>query len=139
MVRMVDVHSFQQVWVDRMQRARLAGVLPWVYGLDAHFPHVAQDGLGVEMDSIVALQPSPDAPIAKLWVRRVDFVDVVLHLQIFGTGRNGMVVQRASIDPEKLCLFRDRNVLVVEIDQLAAFCRRQLRGQIFFSATRFEW
>lgn len=140
LVRTGDGHSFQQIGIHRIRWVWMAGILPRIDGLNAHFAHVAQDGLMVDMNAVIAGQPGTDATIAKIRMSRINLIDVLFHLQIPAAGWYRLIIQRAARNGQQICLQRDRkNPVVSKFGQASPFRSGKLRGQIFFSTTRSEW
>ena len=136
---MVDFKPFQQVRIDFIGRLRLACILPWIYGLYAHFLHMTKDCFVIDQIMLFFVKIPANAAVSIHRVSGIDFVNHLLYVQILCRMWSRLIIEPASIKFQKAGLYRNRKSRSVHIHKQAAFRYAKLRNQIFFSTTHSEW
>ena len=100
---------------------------------------MVKDSFMIDQDVVPVVQPPANTPVAEFRMCRIDLVNVQLYVQILIRGWNRLIVKRGSVEPQKHRLSGNRQFSTVHIHKHSPLRDGQLRDQIFFSATRFEW
>src|SRR5207244_8386788 len=113
------------------------------YRTQAHLSHVPSHSFVVD-EQPFSVQLSGDASDAVEGVSRVDFVYAPLECQLLRRGKQGLVVQAASVQPKQLGLSTNGQTLRIGDQQLPVHQGRSLRpihrfDQLFFPTTPTEW
>ena len=139
LIWMFDFKPFKQVRVYRIVRFWFTRVLARINGLYAHFMHMIENRLVVNCKAVLAVKNLAYTPISIEWARCIYLVNVQFHHQVIFRWWHRPVIKTRAVEIEQSCLCGDRQLRSVHIHKEAPFRDRELRDQIFFSATRFEW
>ena len=82
LIGMVDFKPLKKVRVYRIARLRFARVLAWINGLYAHFVHMVEHRLMIDLKAILTVENLADPPVTIEWASRIYLVNVQFHHQI---------------------------------------------------------
>jgi hypothetical protein len=108
-----------------------AQVRPGIDCHDAHFPHVAPNGIWVNGIAFPVHNGS-NLPVAQESMLRVQLVDPVLEANFLRGGRDRLVIQAGAIEAEEVRLDLDRQVRCIPFEKTEALVSGEISGQIFF-------
>lgn len=131
-VRVIDIQTFQQIWIHFMPGFQLARVPARINCPDHHLPHMVLDRLVVDMDLILIIQSPADPAIAIPGVGSIDFINVQLDDQVIFRRRRRSVIQAGSVQTGKSGLYRNQEDPLHPCQRAAASQRQTAQRPDFF-------
>ena len=99
-------------------------------GAQAHFAHVALNGLAIDDQLLAKLGRNFARTIE--WPLRIDLIYPALDPEVFWRWRHRLIIQPAAIQTEQFGLHTHRQFSIRPVHQRESLTSREVRDQIFF-------